>query len=476
MSEVLIILGVAKLLAELAIKAKEHSEKRVAYAKTYREWEESLAFHNPKLYRKIMQKRNELNSFREKKQWLEQNINQQPIPYYLAKTDTLNKFIDHSQIIANEEGIFLKLGLTPETSSLQQEKHLLSSMSFKIPTYKITLLGPSKSGKTVYMSSMYNRFSHGVNGFNLKTLNHIDTKLQDIFLKIHEDRVWPRGNMGTELENYQFTLSNDGKDLAVIDWVDYRGGALEEPDSEDAEKLINRLKESHAIICFIDLSLLGHQNYKVNSILSRIKTKVGKITSLCKQAIEDSTDAKSWIFVRPKSDLVITNETIDLVKAKNEMREHLDEVLRTITALGKFNTSALVPISSVGMVRTSQDQETGEYSYTLTGEDPINVEWPILLAITAILTIETQIYDREIQYIEKCLNERRNNRNVPLEFINNLQSIEHVSGKIRWNELADHFKLLVQRQKIIEAIIEEILNECPNDTVEIISKQDLVSS
>ncbi|NER05470.1 MAG: hypothetical protein F6K17_24190, partial [Okeania sp. SIO3C4] len=74
-------------------------------------------------------------------------------------------------------------------------------------TYSVIMLGPRGSGKTVFLSSMYNKLStQGKLGFFLKVEGTEKRKrLNKIYTKVAFEEEWPMGTQMAEVSEWEFT-------------------------------------------------------------------------------------------------------------------------------------------------------------------------------------------------------------------------------------------------------------------------------
>jgi hypothetical protein len=243
----------------------------------------------------------------------------------------------------------------------------------QLPIFRITMLGDSGVGKTVFMSSMYARLREARFGIGIRALrNDVDLELDQTMRELYGGNQWPPGTDVNE-KRYEFELRLGENPIAIIDWVDYRGGLLLESDTnEGGTTLVKMLQESHCVIWMVDMSQVGTVR---NSTRARLLTGVGRMAQLSRQAIEGTHNLRSVLIVRTKSDEVLgDNGKPDLNRACEQLIEHL----------GAFNfndmpCSAAIPVSSVG--RVGDDKKP-------MGDDPYNVEWPLILALAFLLETE----------------------------------------------------------------------------------------
>lgn len=129
---------------------------------------------------------------------------------------------------------------------------------------KITMLGTTGSGKTVYTSAMADLFYHSdVDGYKLEDRN-FEADIGYNYRKFSE--IGSLATYGTFPEGTNYTtkmnlvLTRDKERIINIDWVDYRGGAIDELASgninDNNRELYAELLASDVIMVFVDAALL----------------------------------------------------------------------------------------------------------------------------------------------------------------------------------------------------------------------------
>lgn len=130
---------------------------------------------------------------------------------------------------------------------------------------KITMLGTSGSGKTVYMSAMSELFFNGsVNGYTIA--NRIDNFDNNTFVyksfkninTLYQYGEFPSGTTSSVVMPLE--LRYRGKSIIEIDWIDYRGGAIKELalgyDNPLNAEVLATLIASDVVMVFIDSAVL----------------------------------------------------------------------------------------------------------------------------------------------------------------------------------------------------------------------------
>lgn len=130
---------------------------------------------------------------------------------------------------------------------------------------KITMLGKSGSGKTVYMSAMselfYNGTIHGYSIANRQLDVSYEAEIFKQFNKVNTLYQFGRFPAGTsETTVMPLELQKNGQRLIDIDWIDYRGDALLEmakgENTQGNAEILAALYASDVILVFVDATVL----------------------------------------------------------------------------------------------------------------------------------------------------------------------------------------------------------------------------
>ncbi len=138
---------------------------------------------------------------------------------------------------------------------------------------KVLMLGDSQVGKTTYMASMYG-FMADDNGFNIAATRDADRKALDRLARRVRRGEYPSRSEFRSEYNFEFRYTEDGEryPLFDFDWLDYRGGALNQrTDDPVAADLQRYLNEAQALIVFWDCSTLDSNDRQIRRQWMRIK-------------------------------------------------------------------------------------------------------------------------------------------------------------------------------------------------------------
>lgn len=151
---------------------------------------------------------------------------------------------------------------------------------------KITMLGTSGSGKTVYMSAMSELFFNGaVNGYTIANRgNNYDsstfiTKGFDDVNTLYQYGRFPSGTSSCIVMPLE--LRYKGHQVIDIDWIDYRGGAIKElangVENPQNTEILATLIASDVVMIFVDAAVLKVCS---NNIIARSRVGANEISQL----------------------------------------------------------------------------------------------------------------------------------------------------------------------------------------------------
>lgn len=201
------------------------------------------------------------------------------------------------------------------------------------PSLTVTALGNKGSGKTTFLLGMYAHLSAGASGYFLSADPDTDIRLADRWDKLLEDGELPPPNLADNI-TYEFRFLDGIKPLLAIDWLDYRGGALEEETgsaSGDVAGLHERLKKSDCVYLVLDGGYLVEpvSHATLRGIMRRAGLR--RMTLLVQTAVEARTAAKA-----PPPSLVVLVTKTDLIppQRRNALEKDIRELLSLCFAEG----------------------------------------------------------------------------------------------------------------------------------------------
>ncbi len=168
---------------------------------------------------------------------------------------------------------------------------------------KLTMIGPSGTGKSCYLYATYFRMLEGIGGFNFNCKDYNQgLDLQDAWDMMLDDGVWPAGT--AESTAFDFTCFYRGSSIGDFEWLDYRGGLLKQREEKDNDvaQFLQHVQNSDAILVCLPADLVlssrSGENKKQcaqwRSMATRLQALVGKAT--------DGNPNAALIFLITKSD------------------------------------------------------------------------------------------------------------------------------------------------------------------------------
>jgi hypothetical protein len=126
----------------------------------------------------------------------------------------------------------------------------------EVKKIRITMLGSSQSGKTMYLLGLYAVMSAGLDGYSLHARDlDVDIDLTEAWDALDDEGELPVAT--TETKPYELSFQRGFTRLIDIEWLDYRGGAMTQKGGEaDTAQLVNWLAESHSVYLTLDGSKL----------------------------------------------------------------------------------------------------------------------------------------------------------------------------------------------------------------------------
>jgi hypothetical protein len=325
---------------------------------------------------------------------------------------------------------------------------------------KITMLGGTGSGKTVFMSAMSQIFINSVtNGFVLRACPRSTTSAQIINRSISEidtiiDYKFPDGTTKTSVMN--FTLFHNNREVIDIDWFDYKGGAVDELangiTTDSALQLKATLLASDIILVFIDCVVLATEKH-----MPRIKrlTNANNIASILNDIAVVRKDNIIFLLSKFGSDIVNKN-ALEFYKT-NAIKAYDTFFSRGVNV----ESYKFIPIDCIGFNRTKTTVIRDEKDNKVKKVETIIIDDPIPYNIDAAFAYALQL----------CVNRAKNNNQDEVDLIERkLLAIENdLSGfwgllRFMFNKggIIDKKFDLKEELNIIEISLKN-LTSCEND-------------
>ncbi len=281
---------------------------------------------------------------------------------------------------------------------------------------KVTLFGGTGQGKTCYTLALLYLMVDGVEGFRIED-EDVDTTTK--YMKPWSDfvleRRWPAPTMGRRED--LFKLYFQDQFITEFRWVDYQGGAINQPtdESDAAAQLHADIKESNAVIIVADAYTIATRPL----IEARMLTSAPLIFHLLNSYKFKSTAGEGLLhgititIVLTKSDAVPdeykeNNYEKLYAKARQVFQgiyDFVDEERAKVSSIRPWlYPSAMLAVSIVGEGNAALASEGQGYqlaSFNLAGSpEPQNIQYPFLYAIgneldRTALVLEEQASDLE---------------------------------------------------------------------------------
>lgn len=309
---------------------------------------------------------------------------------------------------------------------------------------KITMLGTSGSGKTVYMSAMSELFFNGgVNGYTIANReNNYDssTLINKGFNDVNTLYQYGRFPSGTSSNIVMpLELRYNGHQVIDIDWIDYRGGAIPDlangvENSQNAEILATVIA-SDVVMIFVDAAVL-----KVckNNIFARSRVGANEISQLLSLVARKKHIDVMFLLSKFDSSIIDASKDYKILKTK-VASIYSRFFTETNTSIDQYS---VIPVGAVGAgnVRTTYewipDGSGGQilvFDNSITDFENIrtlNIASSFATALLKCLTSEANKLNTDASIIANELIELKRNfgivKNILDILFNNSRKREHI--------------------------------------------------
>lgn len=280
--------------------------------------------------------------------------------------------------------------------------------NLNLNTYSIIVLGVKRSGKTVFLASLFNKLGV-INpnfGFILKAEDRDQRKkLNDIYQKISSRKAWPKGTERQDTSEWIFTVMLNNYAACQFKYLDYSGGVITEPNF-NIEKFDEFLKQTDAILAILDgqkiLALMLNNKEENKKLLPEWVENFqdefrNDVISIILQ-IQDIQESESRLemnvkpihFLITKWDLLIEHG-FNFTQVKETLLENvkLNNFLEEKQKDKEKNTIVrFIPVSSVGEGFTKILDNGDIEKIGLRDPEPFQVEIPLVCILPDIIRTE----------------------------------------------------------------------------------------
>lgn len=232
---------------------------------------------------------------------------------------------------------------------------------------KITMLGASGAGKTCFMVGMYAVMREGVRGFTFTADPDLDLELSrrwEQLLEVEGADRWPAPNDNKPIL-YPFNFEYGFGKLAGFEWLDYRGGALDDRGTAaDVQALKSHLKESSSVfLCVSGEHLIASAANRQS--LVRGKARVSRMNQYLSELARERVD-------RPSVSIVITKYDRCAERDRKQVIAEIREMFNPLFAPESGWLVMICPVS-LGM-DLAEDLDGGSI-------DPTNIHLPVTFSV-----------------------------------------------------------------------------------------------
>lgn len=254
---------------------------------------------------------------------------------------------------------------------------------------KITMLGMQESGKTAYMATMAQLFLYSdQNGFKLSDINKntninhfgaVYRRFSEIDTIIKEFEFPDATSQSTYLNlELQYIGNNVKESIIPIEWVDYRGGILNnivsnkeirtDTERSEIEKVLQTLVLSDVIMVFVDGVIIT--DYP-NNLVARDRAGINTISSILSALLNIKRDLNIlFLITKADSDLIGENKYKDLVKRCKELYSGLIREIKSSRSVYNFIPVGCVGFNKVKTTKQQVNKALRKYSVDIVTNDP----------------------------------------------------------------------------------------------------------
>lgn len=193
-----------------------------------------------------------------------------------------------------------------------------------IPSLKVTALGRPGSGKTTFLVGMYADLSAGHDGYFLNATDpDVDLSLAEAWDRLLMDGELPAAN-AAENVHYPFVVLEGLNSLLEIDWLDYRGGALDDRTDSgegDVPQLMDQISESDCVYFVVDGGYLAQPVTPGRRLGTLTKSGLKRMTWLYQDVVRRTESKPPIVLLITKADRIPAERRENLEELVDELRD-----------------------------------------------------------------------------------------------------------------------------------------------------------
>ena len=253
------------------------------------------------------------------------------------------------------------------------------------PNLTLTMLGTTSSGKTTFLLGMYDILSAGLHGYFTFTEDPDQAvDLRDAWDLLTDEGELPPPNATDNSKHYRFVFSHGFTPLVTIDWMDYRGGALDDrrDSGSDVLELRARLERSDSIYLVLDGGSLA--SWLDDPVKRTVVQKKLKVQAMSSQVLQAVTNRKQNGLPLPSLAVLITK--VDLLRGADRS---VGQALATVV----HGLPELLPVVwADGVTALICPVKVGDFGANSTGIvnvstiDPVGLHRPMIFSLMHYLS------------------------------------------------------------------------------------------
>ena len=248
------------------------------------------------------------------------------------------------------------------------------------PDLVLTTLGAANSGRSIFLLGMYDILSAGLHGYFTFTEDPDQAvDLRDAWDLLTDEGELPPPNATDNSKHYRFVFSHGFTPLVTIDWMDYRGGALDDrrDSGSDVLELRARLERSDSIYLVLDGGSLA--SWLDDPVKRTVVQKKLKVQAMSSQVLQAVTNRKQNGLPLPSLAVLITK--VDLLRGADRS---VGQALATVV----HGLPELLPVVwADGVTALICPVKVGDFGANSTGIvnvstiDPVGLHRPMIFSL-----------------------------------------------------------------------------------------------